>query len=79
MIATRLMMHRRDIRNSVGPSVPTGLYKVVVVILVESCALYTVSFLLFVGLWVAKNPTATVFFSIVIQTQVRVFLYSPQS
>ena len=72
MIATRLMLHSKDIRKAMGTSAPTsGLYKAVVTVLVESCALYAVTFVLFVGPWAAGSPVSGIFFPILIQVQVR--------
>lgn len=72
MIATRLILHDREVKSALGASVSAnGLYKAVVAVLTESCALYAVTFLLFVGPWAAGSPVASTFFPILVQTQVR--------
>jgi len=71
MIVIRLVLHRRNIRNAMGSSVGAGqLYGAVITILVESSALYAVSFLLFfvpwaAGIWVGSN-----FWPILLMSQV---------
>jgi len=61
MIATRLILHRRNIRNAVGSAANSGLYNTVVAILVESCALYAVASLLMIGTLGAESPVLVVF------------------
>lgn len=51
-----------------------GLYKAIVTSLVESCALYSVTSLLFIGFWTAGNPVAALFFPILFEFQVRAVL-----
>ena len=70
MIVTRLIFHRRTVRNATGTLV-NGLYITAVALLVESCALYAVSYLLFIGPWAIGNPVANIFFPILAETQVR--------
>lgn len=74
MIVTRLILHRRNIRDAMGASAgtATGLYKAVATILIESCALYAASFILFIGPWGANSSVANIFFPVVAETQVRV-------
>ena len=72
MIVVRLVVHQGRIRNAMGPSATTSKwYMAVVTILVESCALYAVSFILFLGPWGAGSSAANIFFPVVAQTQVR--------
>ena len=72
MIATRLILHDREVKSALGASVSTnGLYKAVVAVLTESCALFAMTFLLFVGPWAAGSPVSNTFFPILVQTQVR--------
>jgi hypothetical protein len=49
-----------------------SLYKAVVTMLVESCALYAVTFILFIGPWAVGNDAVSfVPYQILFQTQVR--------
>ena len=80
MIVTRLVLHRRSIRNARGSSAgtTTGLYKAIVTILVESCALYAASFILFLGPWGSQSSVANIFFPVLAQAQVRAIFQSPR-
>lgn len=52
MIITRLILHRRDLRNAIGPSGgSSGLYIAVVAMIVESYALYAIGLLVQIILW----------------------------
>lgn len=52
MIVARLVLHIRNIRNAMGTSGGAGgLYKPIISILVESCALYASSFLVYIVTW----------------------------
>lgn len=72
MLGIRLALHSKSIwstaRISSGAS---GLYKVVITTIIESCLLYTVTFLLFIGGWAAGNPIQFFFFPILAEVQVR--------
>lgn len=70
MIIIRLSLHSRNVRKATGAS---GLYSALVTVLVESCALYALSFLLFIGPWGAGSLVQSVFFPTLIETQVCVF------
>jgi hypothetical protein len=49
MITARLILHHRNLRNAIGASSGvSGLYTTIVTILVESCALYAITFLPFI-------------------------------
>ena len=78
MIVIRLAMHRRNIQNAMGTlHTASGLYNAIVTMLIESCALYAVSSVLYIGPWGAGNHIADIFFPILSETQVRAFfLYS---
>ena len=78
MIVTRLVLCNRSVRNSGGAPVSTlGLYKAVITMLVESSALYAVSFILFIGPWAAESFVANIFLPILSQNQVgAVLLFS---
>ena len=72
MIVARLVLVSRSIRSGMNASVEVGgLYRAVVSSLIESCALYSVAFLLFIGSWAAESTIAAVFFPILVQVQVR--------
>lgn len=49
----------------------SGVYDAIITVLVESSALYTVSFLLFIGPWGAKNYAEDIFFPPLAEIQVR--------
>lgn len=71
MIVTRLILHHKNIRDALGPLARTGgLYKTIVTILTESCALYAVTYLLFIGPWASASPVSNIFFPILAETQV---------
>lgn len=70
--------------EGVAPSGPLGyqwfissgigeLCKTIVAILIESCALYTASSLLIIGLWAARNYVVEAVFPILAEAQVRAF------
>jgi len=61
MIATRLILHRRNIQNAIGPTTDGGLYNTVVTILVESCVIYAVDSLLLIGTFGAQSPVQDIF------------------
>ena len=61
-----------------GPTATTNrLYKTIVTILVESFALYTVTFLLFIGTWSARSDFVYTFFPILVETQVSASFTDP--
>ena len=76
MIVVRLVMHSKNIRNAMGAQATgaTGLYKTIATVLIESSALYTISYLLFIGPWGSTNYAEYVFFPALAQIQVS---YSP--
>ena len=77
MIVTRLFLLRKNLQVAMrAPVRVNGLYKVIVTLLIESCALYAVAFLLYIGTWAANSPLKYLFFPILCQTQVRVIPYS---
>ena len=74
MIIIRLALHIRDVRIAMGgPDGIGGLYKTVVTMLIESCALYTMSSFLVIGSWVSGDHSTIIFFNILTQIQVRAF------
>ena len=74
MIVIRLILHVRNTRGAVGISGIGGFSKAIVIMLVESCALYAVSTLLVLGSVGAGSSVANFFVAILPQTQVRAFL-----
>ena len=77
MIVIRLVLHDRDVRAAIGS--PTGmsrLYKTIVTMLIESCALYAVISLLLIGLWAAGNAASGIFLPLISVIQVS---FVPQS
>ena len=73
MIVIRLILHTRNARTSTGESGISGLYKVIVTMLIESSALYAVSSLLVLGPSSAGNSASDIFIPILAETQVRAF------
>lgn len=74
MIVIRLVLHIKDIRDDAGVS--SGAAKWCLTVLIESSALYAVTFILFIGPWGAKSRVADIFFPILAETQVRtVFMF----
>ena len=72
MVVARLFLHSRSMGGIMGaPTGSGGPYNAIIVMLVESCALYSVTFLLFIGLWAAESAVANVFQSILMEIQVR--------
>jgi len=70
MIVGRLILHSRRIRKVMNAPVKVnGLYKTIVTSLIESCAIYSVTFLLFIGSWAAKSPAVGLFLPILVQVQ----------
>jgi hypothetical protein len=70
-IILRLVLHRSKIRNVMGATAGVGkTYTAVIVMIVESYAIYSVTFLVFLGLWGAQSPVTNAFFPILVQTQV---------
>lgn len=72
MIAARLIRHSRNIRSAIGRTSDNGLYNTVVTMLVESCVLYAVGSLLFLGPLGAKSPIQGIFAPSFGNVQVRV-------
>lgn len=72
LIATRLIRHSRNIRKAIGPGKGSGLYNTVVTMLVESCVLYAVASLLFMGPLGAESEIQGIFAPIFVNIQVRV-------
>ena len=73
MIVIRLVMHSRNVRNAMGAQATgtTGLYTTINTFLIESSALYTLTFLLFVVPWGVTSYVEYIFFPLLAQIQVR--------
>lgn len=62
MIIVRLVLHRRNVRRAVGTSGgTTGLYTTIVIMLVESYALYAISLLLYIVPLALNSPVQFIF------------------
>ena len=57
MIATWLILHSRNIRNTMGPSAgfTNGFYTAVITMLVEASAPYAIASILYIGPWAANS------------------------
>ena len=75
MIVIRLIVHARSTRAALGMTGIGGLYKAVVTMLVESCAIFAVSSLLVIGTRsvIESFPIVNFFLPVLYQTQVRDF------
>ena len=73
MVVIRLILYTKTVRTAFGMIGIGGLCKAVVAMLVESCAVYTVSSLLYIGLWGTGNSATAAFLPIISETQVRAF------
>ena len=71
MIAVRLVLHARNTRAAMGLAGIGGLCNAVIIMFIESCALYSVSLVLIIGPLVAGHPIVNFFLFIQPQTQVR--------
>ena len=72
MIVMRLVLHGRNMRDALGSGVNAGgLCKAIITTLVESYALYTVSFILSISLGYGHSPVEFIFDPIFAATQVR--------
>ena len=75
MIVIRLVLHGRNIHAATGsPAGIGGLYMTIATMFIESCALYGVTSLLFIGPWAVGNHAADTFLPVLAETQVRAFL-----
>lgn len=77
MIVIRLVLHDRSFRKATGTRVTAGgLYKAVVTMLIESCALHAISFLLYMAPWSAGSSVTNIFYTTFTGIQVRtVFVF----
>jgi len=71
MIVIRLARHSRNIRKAMGTvDGASGLYSTLITMLVESYALYAVSFIVFIALFNTTSPAQDIFSQILTGTQV---------
>ena len=71
MIIVRLVLHTRQIQSAIGTTAKVGrLYKAVITVLVESCALYAITFLLYLVLSITNSRGARIFWPILNEAQV---------
>ena len=73
MIVVRLILHTRSVRNVMGRTGSGGFFKAIITMLIESCALYAVNSIVFIGLWGARNYAERLFRFTLTETQVRAF------
>ena len=79
MIVVRLILHARNTRVALGVTGISGLCRAIVVMLVESCALYAVNSLLVIGPLGAGSSTWGLFTAIIGEIQVSAFPPPPVS
>jgi len=69
MIVGRLVLHSKNF--AMGTTAKTGgLYKAIVTMLIESCALYAITYLLFMAPWAAGSSVGNCFFPVLAEVQV---------
>ena len=79
-IVIRLVLHNREIRNAIGARHGTsGMYNSLVTMLLESCALYALSSILYIGLFAATSSVTALFFPIHVEVQVSDLLRLPNA
>lgn len=70
IIVIRLFRHRKEIKDALGYRVTNGsLYDAIILMFIESSALYAATFLMFIGPWGTGSWVAGIFFPILIETQ----------
>ena len=70
MVIARLVQHRRNIQHAMGTSEATGLYTTIIIMLVESYALYAIVLLLYIIYYVPGALLVTVFSQLLVGIQV---------
>jgi hypothetical protein len=79
MLVVRLAIHHRNIRNVSGLGA-NGLYKALIAMLIESCSIYSIALLIYIGVAASSNFAFEIFYPIISQTQVRaVFKFAQRS
>ena len=75
MISARLILHGRNVRSAMGSTTGIGsLYRTIVTMLVESCSLYAVTSLLFIGPYASNNYASDIFLPILAEVQVGILV-----
>lgn len=72
----RLILYARNTRTALGIIGIGGLCKAIIMMLVESCALFSANSLLIIGLLAAGNAVSGIFMATIGEIRVRVFLKS---
>ena len=76
MIVVRLILHKKNFRNALGTAQRSdGLYNTVVTMLIESCAISAITYVLYIVTWVTGNPTQLMFYPLLIVSQVRAVFF----
>ena len=78
LICLRLLRHSQEFNLTTGSS-SKGLYRMLVAVLVESCALYALFSLLFIGTYASGNYMSDLFLPILSQVQVSLRIPSTSS
>ena len=71
MIVTRLVLHIRNIRKTVGNSDGSSGLRAIATMLVESYSLYAITLLIYTISWAVRGQWTSVFANIVSPSQVR--------
>ena len=80
MIITKLILHRKNLRHAIGgSSATTGVYTTIVIMLVESCALYAIALLAVVVTWASQSVGLPITIKILSNVQVCAASHSPSA
>ena len=71
MIVIRLILHTRNVRTAMGMSGIGGLYKTIIIMLIESCVIFAVSSVLVLVPMGIGNPAYYIFMPILCEARVR--------
>ena len=75
IIVKRVIRHSTNIRKAIGIITGDGLYDPVVTVPVESCVLYAITFLLFIGPLAIETLTEAIFAQLISTVQVCVIFH----
>lgn len=70
LICGRLIVHQRRLNQNMGSKASSLPYSNIVMMLIESCAIYAVSSLIFIGTYASNNVASATFLPILSQTQI---------